>query len=98
MGFFIKRSEIDAIKSHVEHLNRELDFQKRCYDAAQEKISHQKEQIDCIKIRATLCEAVLLNMLAKNVNCIVGWDYYLDRLKEIRATDPDSNPEDQKPH
>ncbi len=39
-----------------------------------------------------LCEVILANLLASNMNCFVGWDYYLDRLQEIKSTDPDSNP------
>lgn len=67
-------------------------------DVASQKLAHQKEQNDCIKTRVSLCEVILANLLAKNANCIVGWDFYLEKLKEIRSTDPDSNPGEPGPH
>ena len=89
MTFFRRRKNQD---SHIQHLDNELHWVKRCRDADQEVISRQKEQIECLKTRMTLCEVILVNVLAKNVNCIVGWDFYLEKLREIRSTDPDSNP------
>ena len=98
MGFLNKRREIDALKSQVEHLDRELHFYKGLHNAAEEKITHQKAQIECMKVRTSLCEVILANILARNANCIVGWDFYLEKLQEIRSTDPDSNPGKPGPH
>ena len=98
MGFFAKRSEIDRLQSHIDHLDREVHFYKGLYNSTEQKLAHQKEQNDCIKTRVSLCEVILANLLAKNANCIVGWDFYLEKLKEIRSTDPDSNPGEPGPH
>lgn len=98
MGFLNKRREIDGLKSHIQHLDNELHFYKGCQSAADEKISLQKEQIECMKVRTSLCEVILANILARNANCIVGWDFYLEKLQEIRSTDPDSNPGKPGPH
>ncbi len=92
MGFFTKRREIQGLENHIQHLDNELHFYKRCHDVLEQKVAHQNEQHACLKVRTSLCEVILANLLAKDAKCIVGWDYYLDRLKEIRSTDPDSNP------
>lgn len=69
MTFFKRRENRD---SQVQHIDNELNWLKRCREADQETISRQKEQIECLKTRMTLCEVILVNILAKNVNCIVG--------------------------
>ena len=92
MGFFKKRSEVEVLRIHIRHLDSELHYYKGSHLAAQERIALQKEQNDCLKTRVSLCEVILANILARNVDCIVGCDYYLERLEDIRSTDPDSNP------
>lgn len=80
-------SKIKAIESHLQHMDNELHYCRNCMGAAVEKIDYQKEQNECLKKRVLLCEAILTNLLAKNVNCIAGWDHYLDRLEDIRSTE-----------
>ncbi len=92
MRFFKKRSAIELLKSHVHHLDTELHYYKRSHKAAQDEIVLQKEQNECLRTRVSLCEVILANILARNVDCIIGCDYYLEQLQKIRSTDPDSNP------
>ena len=73
-----------------------IDNRLRWFDSRnksnEDKINLLEEKYACLKSRMHLCEVILANLLASNMNCFVGWDYYLDRLQEIKSTDPDSNP------
>ena len=81
-----------GLEGQVRHLDSELHFYKMCHDAAEKKISHLQEQLQPLRTRISLCEVVLANLLAKDTDCIMGWDFYLEKLQEVRKTDPDSNP------
>ena len=90
MSFFNRGFE--ALRKHVIYLDEQINHLYRYDQYQEEKIEKQKDQIEIFRRRLALSETILMNVLARNVNCIVGWDYYLDQLQEIRKTDTDSNP------
>jgi hypothetical protein len=92
MGFFNGGRKLKALRDHVDYLDRQINHLYEYDHYLQEKNEKQRDQIETLRRRSALSETILMNVLARNVNCIVGWDYYLDQLQEIRKTDTDSNP------
>ena len=88
---FWQSTILTALSSRVEELAQNFLHLRKKWEAIHEKNENQREQIECLRVRTALCEVILANILARNVNCIVGSDYYLERIKEVRATDPDGN-------
>ncbi len=91
MGIFISSEELRKIEGRVAYLDREIGWNRERQETDRRLLDRQKEQIETLKHRLALTESILMNLLARNVNCIVGWDYYLDRLHDIRKDDPDRN-------
>ena len=90
MGF-ISTEDLRKLEGRVAYLDREIGWNRERQEADRRLLDHQREQITTLKHRLALTESILMNVLARNVNCIVGWDFYLDRLHEIREDDPDRN-------
>jgi len=75
-------SRVKAIESHLQHMDNHLHYCRGDVSVAEEKITYLTEQNELFKKRVLLCEVILTNLLAKNGNCIVGWDFYLDWLEK----------------
>ena len=90
MGF-ISTEHLRKLEGRVAYLDREIGWNRERQEADRRLLDHQKEQIQTLKNRLVLTESILANVLSMNVKCIVGWDYYLEKLTEIRETDPDSS-------
>ena len=85
------KEQVSCLISHMQWMDQKVRWLDRTKATDEQKIAHFEDQYHCLKVRMSLCEVVLINLLARTNNCFVGHDYYLDRLQEIRSTDPDSN-------